>query len=125
MNDVHPGPQAGDGKIIDQSRYVRPDDPPDNRRQCAQCGWYFNDDANTQGDTFDDPLNTPTVITVSNTIASLPQPLKSCTQFLVSSKTVQDPTDNNGCPLCRTMNPQAVGRDNDPFLKSLDMSDWF
>ena len=47
MRSLHPSETAGDGRIIDQSKYRKRTDKPDRHIKCAQCG--FDADLDTIG----------------------------------------------------------------------------
>ena len=42
MEQLHPTSSAGDGKVIEQSHYIKKSDKLDNIIECAQCGWNVN-----------------------------------------------------------------------------------
>lgn len=128
MISLHPTETSGDGEKIRQ-RVSAPGDPPDNRIECAQCGFFFNPDRETEGDTGGDGYTSGVQIqdvehTFSNTAASLPQQLRDVSTFLESSRTVKEPvvTAGMGCPLCGSPNPRAVGRYPDIFAGTIDRS---
>lgn len=129
MGDVHPGPTAGDGRRV-HTRTPVPGDRLDVRIRCAQCGFFFNPDRESQGDSLDVlEEKTTTTVTIANTTANLPQPLKNLTghvetNFLATSKDVTESVkaDGVGCPFCGSMNPTGKGRKNSPFDKFRDLS---
>lgn len=129
MADVHPGPTAGDGRRV-HTRTPVPGDKLDERIRCAQCGFFFNPNRESQGDSID-VLETKTTetVTISNSRDRLPQPLKNltghvATNFLATSKDVTGSViqAGTGCPFCGSMNPTGKGRKNSPFDKFRDLS---
>ncbi len=126
MQDVHPTATSGDGKVIQQGT-SKPGDPPDNRISCAQCGFLFNADRDTEGDSGGDGVSggttvVDTVVTISNTEAGLPVHLRGMATFSASSRTVDDPTHGSGCPLCHTWSPRATMRNDRSFESGRDLS---
>ena len=99
---VHPGPNAGNGKIIEQSRYIAPSDNLDNIIKCAQCGWQMDLNKRGTGDSLGAiPSGSATQLTSTFTVPR-------GTSF---TDLYADPIDTgSGCPFCNTMNPKAVGR---------------
>lgn len=55
MNSVHPGPNAGDGRVIEQSHFIKKSDKLDNIIQCAQCGWNVDLTKRSSGPSMDSP----------------------------------------------------------------------
>jgi hypothetical protein len=102
MNAVHPGPNAGRGRTIDQSYYIKKSDRLDQHLECAQCGWNMDLASRGSGDSMGAiPSGSATQETGTFTP---PQGASQTDQYA-------DPVDtNSGCPLCNTMNPRAVGR---------------
>lgn len=122
MSDLHPSPSAGDGKPI-YSRRGSHSDKPESRIECAQCGWNVDLDRDTQGDGESNGIEIREVeYSVNNTQANLPIHLRDVSSFLVSSVTKKEPFITSGCPFCGSFNSRGVGRDRDPFLKTLDVS---
>lgn len=109
MRVVHPTLSAGDGKIIDQSRFIPPTDKLDKMITCAQCGFVVDLSQRATGPSFGAISSfTP----VSKTV-SPPAPGVSFTDQYA------DPQDtNSGCPFCNSMNPQAIGRGETGFEKA-------
>lgn len=106
MEALHPSPSAGDGKVIEQSHYIKKSDKLDNIIECAQCGWNVNLTNRPTGDSLG-AIGNPTFTT-----KTINPPAPGVSQ----SDTYGDPVDtNSGCPFCNSMNPKASGRDTDPF----------
>jgi hypothetical protein len=127
MKDVHPGPDAGDGKPI-QRRTSKPGDPPEGRIECAQCGFFFDSNRDVQGDSGGDGVQAgteiqSTTVAIAATQANLPHHLRDIATFQASSRDVADPVVTSGCPLCGTLNPTGRYRNSDPFLNGVDHSD--
>jgi len=130
MSDVHPSGTAGDGRRVHTKTPAAGDTKVDKRIRCAQCGFFVNPDRETQGDSIDTlEAKTTVTVTVANTRASLPQPLKNLaghvsTDFLATSRTVTESVKESGvgCPFCGSQNPTGKGRKNSPFDKFRDLS---
>ena len=107
-NALHPGPNAGNGREIDQSRYIKKSNRLDDIVQCAQCGWYVDLRKRTTGPSLGAiPSGSATQLTATETP---PGP------GIAFTDTYADPVDtNSGCPLCNTMNPRATGRGQTGF----------
>lgn len=106
MEQLHPTPSARDGKVIEQSHYIKNSDKLDNIVQCAQCGFMVNLRTRSTGDSLG-AIGAPQIKTGSGT------PPKPGIAF---TDTYGDPVDTrSGCPLCNSMNPKAKGRDSDPW----------
>lgn len=106
MNSVHPGPNAADGKIIEQSHYIKKSDKLDRIIRCAQCGYYVNLQKRSTGPSLG-AIGAPTL---SSDAVSPPDPGIDYTEYF------GDPVDtNSGCPLCNSMNPKGSGRNSDPW----------
>lgn len=101
MQSVHPGPNAGNGRLIDQSLYLKKSDKKDNFVQCAQCGWYVNLDERATGD----DLGLPDPTTSSDTVKP-PAPGISFTENFGVPVVTQ-----SGCPFCRSLNVKGKLRD--------------
>lgn len=102
MRMVHPTPSAGDGRQIDQSRYIKKVDRLDNMIECAQCGFIVDLTKRPTGDSLG-AIASGSAIQLTSTF----------TPPLGASQTDQyaDPVDtNSGCPFCNTLNAQAKGR---------------
>lgn len=110
MNAVHPTESAGDGLVIEQSRYIKKSDKLDNMIECAQCGFIVNLDKRSTGPSMG-AIGSPTAQT--GTIVP-PKPGISATDNYA------DPVDtNSGCPFCNSMNPRAIGRGSkDPWISN-------
>jgi hypothetical protein len=105
MQQQHPSPTARDGRIIEQSHYIKKSDTLDDIIQCAQCGFMVNLIHRPTGDSLG-AIGNPTIKTSTFT----PPGGASFTD------TYGDPVDtNSGCPFCNSMNPKAKGRETDPF----------
>jgi hypothetical protein len=109
FRDVHPSPSAGDGKPILQAEYHYPTDKPDNHRMCALCGFQFDDDTNSQGDTLLSPgiqYGAPVTQTVNLPVPAGAAPISF-------QDVVVEPSVVGGCPFCGTFNPRGylVGED--------------
>ena len=107
MIAVHPGPNAGNGKEVYQSRYIKDSDRLDNVIQCAQCGWHMDLSKRGTGDSLGAiPSGSATQLTSTFTV---PCGTSFTDQYA-------DPIDtNSGCPMCNTMNPRAIGRGRTGF----------
>jgi|HubBroStandDraft_2_1064218.scaffolds.fasta_scaffold454543_2 hypothetical protein len=102
MNAVHPGPNAGNGKEIYQSYYIRKSDKLDQIIYCAQCGWNMDLQKRGTGDSLG-AIPSGSAIQKTSTFTP-PRGASQVDQYA-------DPVDtNSGCPLCNTLNPRAVGR---------------
>jgi hypothetical protein len=99
---VHPGPNAADGRQIDQSRYIRDDMQLDDMIKCGQCGFIMNLKTRGTGDSLG---AIPSGSATQKTSTFTPPRGASFTDQY------SDPVDtNSGCPVCNTKNPRAVGR---------------
>lgn len=123
FSDRHPTSTASTGKSILKSTFIQPGDPIENFIECAQCGYNKNLDKQVEGpstesDTSDGPgvVNVGISFTTKNTLAQLPQPLKSLSQDYIGTFSVVEPRNPAGCPFCGSLNSKAVGRDSDPFM---------
>lgn len=78
MTDIHPGPQAGDGKPRPRNTTYKPGDRIIELRPCAQCGLPFRIGKDAEGDSQDSPgiTRNSLAVAVSNNLERLPQPLK-------------------------------------------------
>lgn len=122
FSDRHPTSTASTGKSILKSTFIQPGDPIENFIECAQCGRIKNLDKemegpSTESDTSDGPgvVNVAVSFTTKNTLAQLPQPLKSLSQNYIGTFSVVEPRNPAGCLFCGSLNSKAVGRDSDPF----------
>lgn len=129
MIEFHPSPTAGSGREIFKSRHPNPNDPVDRRIECAQCGWRFNPDQQSQGDTGGDDSSGGVEVqdvshSFSNTEAGLPIHLRGIATFTASSRTVKDPVvqEEFGCPFCGSTNPKAFKRYPDIMFARRDYS---
>lgn len=106
MNSLHPGPDAGDGRVIEQSHFIKRSDKLDNVIWCAQCGFPVDLTKRPTGPSLG-AIGSPTL---STDTVSPPKPGISYTESF------GDPVDtNSGCPLCNSMNPRAIGRGKNGF----------
>ena len=103
MNPTHPTVSAQDGKVIEQSRYIKPSDQLDNIIECAQCGYMVNLKTRSTGDSMGAiPEGSATPVSGSGTP---PGP------GIAFADSYADPVDTgSGCPFCNSMNPKAKGR---------------
>lgn len=123
MMNIHPTSTAGDGKSYPRRSTPKPSDVLDKRIRCAQCGFPFREDKETQGDSLDNAgPHSNVVVTVNNDPNKLPQPLRGMSAFTVSSKTISESTAAAGCRFCHTLNPKAIRRNDRAFDNSKDMS---
>lgn len=102
-SNIHPTETSGDGKVIEQSKYIKKTDRLDNIVNCAQCGFPVNLDKRSTGDDF---YTLDASITTSTETFTPPGPGTS------QSDTFGEPADDpgKGCPLCRSMNPRGINR---------------
>ncbi len=116
--DTHPGPTAGDGLITPRRTTYKPGDREVDLIRCAQCGFFFRDGIDSQGDSQDSPTITQSLqsLTVTNR-NPLPQPLKDMAGFAFGAAIgkIYDQTISGGCRFCGTLNPIGSGRLHDPF----------
>jgi len=102
MNAVHPGPNAGDGREIVQSRYIKKSDTLDDMIACAQCGFIVDLKKRATG---------PSQGAIPSGSATQKTGTISGPGLVTTTDYYADPVDtNSGCPLCNTMNPRATGR---------------
>ena len=105
---VHPGPNAGDGRVIEQSHWIKKSDQLDNVIACAMCGW--NMDLNKRG-TGDSLGAIPSGSATPKTSTFTPPGPGT-----IQTDVYADPVDtNSGCPFCNTQNPKAVYRGRTGF----------
>lgn len=107
MITVHPGPNAGNGKVIEQSHYIKDRDRLDDMIRCAQCGFIIDLTKRSTGDSLGAILS-----------GSAVQKTQTFTPPRGASFTDQfaDPVDTqSGCPFCNTLNPKAIGRGRTGF----------
>lgn len=91
---IHPSETSGDGRVIEQSRYIKKTDKLDRIVNCAQCGFPVDLNKRATGDS----LGLPDPSTTSETV-SPPEPGIEYTSYY------GDPVSTgSGCPLCRSMN---------------------
>jgi hypothetical protein len=110
MISLHPSESARDGKIIEQSIYIKKTDKLDNMIECAQCGFMVDLNRRATGPSMG-AIGSPTP---KSATVSPPSPgVSSTDQFA-------DPVDtNSGCPFCNSMNPKAIGRGSkDPWISN-------
>lgn len=107
MNALHPGPNAGDGRVIDQSFYIRNDERLDNIINCAQCGWQMDLTKRGTGDSLGAiPSGSARQLTAT---VNVPRGTSFTDQYA-------DPVDTkSGCPFCNSLNPMAIGRGKTGF----------
>ena len=115
--DRHPSGSAGDGRTILQAKYHYPTDKPDNHRRCAMCGFQFDDDANSQGDT----LLSPGIHYAAPVTQTVNLPVPAGAAPISFSDTIVEPSVVGGCPFCGSFNPTGVfvGKD---FGRNTDIS---
>lgn len=109
MQAVHPTETADNGKIQSQSRYIKKSDTLDEIVLCAQCGFPFDLKQHPSGDSYG-AIGNPIINTetVSPPFAGVPY-----------VNIYGDPQGTAGCPLCGTLNPQAKGRGQSGFDKTV------
>lgn len=101
--DVHPSASAGTGRKIIKAKYSYPTDKPDNHRECAMCGFQFDDDTNSQGDTLFSPgiqYAAPVTQTVNLPVPAGAAPISFQDTFI-------EPNVVGGCPFCGSFNPSG------------------
>lgn len=103
MISQHPSESARDGRVIEQSKYIKKSDQLDKIIECAQCGFMVN-------------LRTRSTGPSMGAIAEGSATQKTGTGTppgpgIAFTDSYADPVDtNSGCPLCNSRNPQAKGR---------------
>ena len=112
MNAVHPGPNAGDGLEIEQSRYIKKADKLDNMIECAQCGWIVDLTKRPTGNSLGAVTPSGTQLTGAVVPAGSPVPYVS---WMDNWYDIVDA--NSGCPFCNSKNPQAIDRGKTGFEK--------
>lgn len=106
MRALHPSETAREGKVIEQSVYIKRSDNVDHIVECAQCGFMVNLNKRSIGPSLG-AIGNPTA---SSATVSPPSPGVSFTD------TFADPVDTgSGCPFCNSMNPKGIGRDTSPW----------
>jgi ssDNA-binding Zn-finger/Zn-ribbon topoisomerase 1 len=112
---VHPTETAGTGQQQKQSFYLKKSDIPDNIVECAQCGFLVDLRQHPSGDSYG-AVGNPTIKT-----DNVGAPFWQDTTVKVPSytETYGDPQPTAGCPLCGTLNPQAKGRGQSGFDKTV------
>jgi hypothetical protein len=97
--DIHPTATSGDGKVIEQSRFIKKSDHLDNVVSCSQCGFYVDLDKRPTGDSLG-AIAAPTLKT--QTVVPPAPGISAIDNF-------GDPVNNSGgCPLCGSLN--VVGK---------------
>lgn len=117
FSDLHPSPTSGDGLPIPQAKYHGPTDPPEGHRQCAMCGFQFDDFKNQKGDT----LLSPGITYSAPIIQTVNLPVPAGATPISYSETIVEPTVIGGCPFCGSYNSSGrlVGSD---FGTSIDIT---
>lgn len=113
QEEIHPGPTAGDGHYVPRRTTYKPGDRRIELIRCAQCGFFFRDEIDAEGDSQDSPMITQALqsLTVTNQNAP-PQPLKSMSAFVYGATIddIYDQTIGGGCRFCGSLNPRGIGR---------------
>lgn len=105
---IHPTESAGDGSLIDQSRYIKKSDNLDKIIECAQCGYPVNLDRRSTGPSMGAIAEGSA--TAKTGTGTPPGP------GIAFTDAYADPVDtNSGCPLCNSMNPKGIGRGRTGF----------
>lgn len=125
MEDIHPSQTAGTGRAIKKQNEA-PGDRVDRRIECGQCGFRFDPDRDTEGDSGSDESVggiTPQTVTIaiSNDQDNLPVHLRGMDTFSATSRDVIDPVVSSGCPFCGTWNPRAQFRNDKAFYSGKDI----
>lgn len=117
----HPSETAGDGKRVTRRTTYKRGDREIELIRCAQCGFFFRDGIDAEGDSQDSPTITQSLqaLTVTNQ-NPLPQPLKNMAAFAYGATIdrIYDQTLSGGCRFCGSLNVRASGRTKDPFSAS-------
>lgn len=95
---IHPSPSAGDGRPIEQSRFIKKSDKLERIIQCAQCGMFVDLNKRATGDSLG-AIGAPQAKT--GTV----NPPKPGISFVDNYADVSD--TNSGCPFCNSLNPQG------------------
>jgi hypothetical protein len=107
MIAIHPTPTASDGRIIEQSHYIKQVDRLDDMIECAQCGFIIDLTKRSTGDSLG-AIPSGGAIQKTQTFTP-PRGVSFTDQFA-------DPVDTkSGCPFCNTLNPKAIGRGRTGF----------
>lgn len=125
FQDIHPSGTAGDGRNIRRRTTYKPGDRQIEIIRCAQCGMFFRDGIDTEGDSSDSPgvTQVATTVTVSADNSKLPQPLKNMTAFQNGATVdISDQTIGAGCRFCGSMNPRGSKRSTREWFGGPDMS---
>ena len=109
MLTVHPTESAGTGKAQTQSFYIKKSDIPDDIIFCGMCGFPVDLRQHPSGDSYG-AVGNPIVKTETG------NPRSPGVSF---TNVYGDPQPTAGCPLCGTMNPQASGRGQSGFDKTV------
>lgn len=139
--DIHPGPNAGDGRLRPRDTTYKPGDNVQELLICAQCGFPFRPGKDLEGDSEDSPgiVQISTKVAVTQTPSKLPvhlQPpyvfqdaksylldengnrilLEDGSGYVLAEDNVMSlsvPSVQSGCRFCGTLNPRAIGRNKD------------
>lgn len=125
FSNVHPGPNAGDGKAIFRRTTYKPGDREIELVRCAQCGFPFRQGIDTDMDSSESPGITQELqaVAVDADNAKLPQPLKNMSAFQngASVDGIYDQTIAAGCRLCGSFNPTARNRNDKEWSGGINM----
>ena len=125
FSDIHPSPTAGDGKRIFRRTTYKPGDREIEIIRCAQCGMFFRDAIDQEGDSQDSPTITqvPQTVTVSAINSKLPQHLKNMPAFQNGYHVTitSDQSLSGGCRFCGTLNPRGSERSNREWFSGVNM----
>lgn len=123
-NDLHPAPGAGTGRTEPRRTTYKRGDRIVELIRCAQCGFFFRDGIDVEGDSIESPgISEQVYVTQVNIAASkLPQPLKGMTKFIQSSVNYTGPTITTGCRLCGSLNPRGKNRNWRDYGTGVDLS---
>jgi len=109
MIALHPTETADTGKLQTQSRYIRKSDSLDEILLCAQCGFPVDLKTRPTGDSWG-AIGAPTIKTETVT-----PPFNG----VAYTNTYGDPVGGPGCNFCGSLNPQAKGRGQSGFDRSV------
>jgi hypothetical protein len=115
MRSVHPTETADSGKLQYQSRYIKDSDSLDEIILCGMCGFPTDLKTRPSGDSYG-AIGNPAIKT-ENVAAPFWMPSQSKVPAYVN--TYGDPQGGPGCSFCGTLNPQAKGRGQSGFDKTV------